>query len=156
MTTKELAFISFERTDKKYKGFLAIEAALNSDEEPEALIQKAIEIYENSINNITSHIDEINKSRKSQKHVTARQVWLVGDDIFKLRDNLENLGLQLDGVYDHLTRDLNVKQKWLEKVVILRRYLPEVGLIPETLNWGKLEKGTRRKTERLKLGLPPL
>ncbi|MGB6681396.1 MAG: hypothetical protein WBF08_08775 [Candidatus Bathyarchaeia archaeon] len=156
MTTRELAFISFEQTDKKYKGFLAMEAALNNDREPEYLIQKAIEIYENSINDMTSHIDEINKCRNSRKHVSARQIWQVGDEIFKLKDDLENLGLQLDGVYDHLTRDLKVKQKWLEKVIILRRYLPEIGLIPETLNWGKLEKGTRRKTERLKLGLPPV
>ena len=137
-------------------GFIAMEAALDTAKEPEILIQKATKIYKNSIAKLMSIIAEINKCKMDKKKVAARKVWLVGNEVYKLRDDLEGLGLQLDGVYDHLTRDLGAKKKWLEKAIILRRYIPEIELIPEALNWGKLEKGTRRKTERLRLGLPPV
>ena len=33
-------------------------------------------------------------------------------------------------------------------------YLSDVELIPKSLYWGRLEKGTRKKAERLKLNLP--
>jgi len=69
-----------------------------------------------------------------------------------LKDSLEILGLQLDSMYKHLTRDLGVKKKWLEKVIILRRYIENEEIIPQSLNWGRCEKGTRKVAKKISEG----
>jgi len=150
----KLAFVSFEPINGQYMGFLSIEAAISSDRDPEAVLREAANIYEGSIKRMRSILAEIEAARTNHKPIPARKIWQIGHAIFELRDDLRRLGLQLDGVYDHLTRDLGVKRKWLEKVVTLRRYIPDKSLIPESLNWGRCEKGTRRIAERLNKGLP--
>ena len=154
MTNRKLGFVSFEPINDKFRGYLSMEVALGSEKEPEILLQKATKIYENALKKMASIVSEIKKSRVNRTPVSARKIWQLGNVIFKLRDELEKIGLEIDGIYDHLPRDLEVKRKWLEKVIILRRYLPDIKLIPESLSWGRCEKSTRRKAERLRSGLP--
>ncbi len=154
MTNRKLGFVSFEPINYKFRGYLSMEVALGSDKEPEILLQKSIKIYENALKKMAPIVSEIKKSRVNRTSISARKIWQLGNVIFKLRDELEKIGLEIDGIYDHLPRDLEVKRKWLEKVIILRRYLPDIKLIPESLRWGRCEKSTRRKAERLRSGLP--
>ena len=154
MTNRKLGFVSFERINDKFRGYLSMGVALGGDKEPEILLQKSIKIYENALKKMASIISDVKNSRASRVPVSARKIWQIGNIIFKLRDELEKIGLEIDGIYDHLPRDLEVKRKWLEKVIILRRYLPDIKQIPESLNWGRCEKSTRRKAERLRSGLP--
>jgi len=154
VTLDNLAFVSFEPANEQFIGFLSMEAAIDSERDPETVLRKATKIYERSITRMRSILVDIQIARANHNRIPARKVWEIGDIIFELREELERLDLQLDGVYKHLTRDLGVKQKWLEKVVTLRRYLPDKALIPEWLNWGRCEKGTRRVAQRLSKGLP--
>lgn len=153
MSSDRLAFVSFERASGKFVGFLSIEGAVGSERDPEAVLREATKIYEQSVAGMVSALAEIETARASRTLIPARTVWRLGHIIFELKDELAKLGLQLDGMYEHLTRDLGVNQKWLEKVVSLRRYLPEESLIPESLNWGRCEKGTARIAQRLSSGL---
>ena len=148
------AFVSFEPKNEQFIGLLSIEAALGAERDLEDLLREATNIYKRYITRMRSVLVEIQVVRANRKLIPARKVWQIGDTIFQLRDELERQGLQLDGVYDHLTRDLGVKRKWLEKVIILRRYLSDKALIPKSLNWGRCEKGTRRVAQRLSKGLP--
>ena len=100
-------------------------------------------------------LTEIKNIRANKKPLPARFIWRLGNTIFQLVDDLQKDGFQLDGVYEHLSRDLVVKRKWLEKVIILRRYISKEDLIPETLNWGKCEKGTRKIAENIAKGILP-
>lgn len=154
MNEGRLIFVSFEPVEKKYRAYLSIEEAIFGRNDPQTIVQKACVIYEDAIRRMKSQIASIRAARASRRLVTAREVWSVGDTIFSLVNNLRKIGLQIDGVYDHLTRDLGEKKKWFEKAIILRRYVPDIKLIPESLNWGRLEKSTRRKAEKLKSGLP--
>lgn len=154
MTLDNLAFVSFEPANGQFIGFLSMEAAIGSERDPEAVLREATRIYEQSIARMRSVLVEIQTARANRNPIPAHKVWQIGHIVFELRDELERMGLQLDGVYKHLTRDLGVKLKWLEKVVTLRRYIPDKSLIPESLNWGRCEKGTRRVAERLSKGLP--
>jgi len=153
MTLDKLSFVSLEPAKGRFRGSLSVEAVLASEGDPEAVLRKATSIYERCLDTIRPILAEIEAARSSPRLVSARAVWRVGDSVFQLRDELEALGLQLDGVYRHLCRDLGVKRKWLEKAIILRRYLPDVALIPQSLNWGRCEKGTRRVAQRLSQGL---
>jgi hypothetical protein len=148
VTVDKLAFVSFEPSDKQFRAFLPMEEFILGDD-PETMLRKAAEVYEHSIIKMRNHVKEIQNFRDTRKLLPARKIWQLGDAIFELQDNLSKLSLQLDGLYDHLVRDIGVKRKWLEKVIIFRRYLPHENAIPQSLNWGRCEKGTRRAAEKL-------
>ena len=154
MIIDKLAFVSFEPIDKRFRAYLSMEEFILSDKNPELTIKKAVKIYEDSIMKMRTFIKEIQDFRNNRKLLPAHKVWQLGNAIFELQYNLSKLYLQLDGLYDHLVRDLGVKRKWLEKVIIFRRYLPDENAIPQSLNWGRCEKGTRRVAEKLRKGLP--
>jgi len=154
VTEKKLAFVSFEPTNRQFRAFLPMEEVISSDNDPAPMLRKAAVVYEHAIVKMRNLVKEIQDFRASHKLLPACKVWQLGDAIFELQDNLNKLSLQLDGLYDHLVRDLSVKRKWLEKVIIFRRYLPDENAIPQSLNWGCCEKGTRRAAEKLKKGLP--
>lgn len=155
MSLDNPAFVSFEPRSGRFAGFLSMEAVIGSEADPEIMLREATEIYQGCVSRMRSLLVEIDTLRSNRVLIPARKIWQLGHVIFVLREELARLGLQLDGVYDHLTRDLGVKRKWLEKVVIFRRYIPEEGMIPESLNWGRCEKGTARMARRLSKGLPP-
>ena len=150
MTVEKLAFVSFEPSDRQFRAFLPMEELFSSNNDPESTLRKAAEVYEHSIVKMRNLVKEIQDFRDNRKLLPARKVWQLGDAIFELQHDLNNLSLQLDGLYDHLVRDLGVKRKWLEKVIIFRRYLPDENAVPQSLNWGRCEKGTRRAAENLK------
>jgi hypothetical protein len=151
---ERLVFISFEKSGNKYETFFPMEELISNEKDIERLAKRAAKIYENAIHRMLLIISKMNNQRVERKPVSARMVWQLGDSIFKLTRDLEKISFQLDGLYEHLARDLTVKRKWLEKVIILRRYIPEISLIPAYLNWGQCEKGTRKVAEKISRGLP--
>jgi len=141
--------VSFIKSENDYIASVSMSEFLSSSVDLEPALKHASEVYKSSIEQMDSLIDDIQANRRKKVLLPARKIWKLGDSIFNLVNNLEVLGFQLDNLYEHLERDLNVKRKWLEKVIILRRYLPDIEIIPSSLNWGKCEKGTRRVAEIL-------
>ena len=127
-----------------------MEELISGADDLELKLKNAVEVYERSTEKMRSLVNEIQGFRDNHKLLPARKVWQLGNAIFELQHDLNELSLQLDGLYDHLVRDLKVKRKWLEKVVIFRRYLPDQNAIPKSLNWGRCEKGTRQAAEKLR------
>ncbi len=153
MSKNDLMLVSFKPNKEHFMAFFLMEQFLSSERDLEPVLKEASQLYEHSIRRMQSVINEINTFRKERRLLPARLIWKLGNLIFELVRNLEKLSLQIDGIYDHLVRDLNVKRKWLEKVIIFRRYLPNECAIPESLNWGRCEKGTRRVAEKLRQGM---
>ncbi len=152
MSPKRLTFVAFEPRNDTFVAFMPMEALVSTSEDPASMVRQAAKLYEDSIRAMRTSIDQIQRNRTSHTPTPARKIWELGNVIFGLCEELDRLSLQIDGLYEHLTRDLAVKRKWLEKVIILRRYLPDVSAIPESLSWGRCEKGTRKIAERLRDG----
>lgn len=155
MTPNIKSFISFEPKERGFSAFLPMETAIERDGNLESELSKLTKIYEDSMDEMHFILKKIQEARINKKPVPAYQIWRLGNKIFLLTDKLESLSFQLDGLYNHLVRDLGVKRKWLEKVIIFRRYIPNEKAISRKLNWGVFEKGTRRKAEQLVNGLIP-
>lgn len=153
MKPKKLALITIEPDKSKFIAYLSLDDSLLMEKDPAIISEIAVIIYKDTINNMASIIDNMKEYKKNRRPIPAKLVWKFADHIFKLKLMLEAIELQINGLYGHIGRDLELKRKWLEKVVAFRRYLPKESLIPESLNWGKFEKGTRRKAERLRNGL---
>ena len=154
MNNYKLSFVSFEPINKSFRAYLSMEEFILGKNDSELTIRKAVKVYENSLTEMRNFIKEIQNFRNDRKPLPAIKIWQLGNTIFELQGNLNKLSLQLDGLYNHLVRDLGVKRKWLANVIIFRRYLPDENAIPQSLNWGRCEKGTRRVAEKLRKGLP--
>jgi len=154
MNRKPLTFVSFDPKQQGFVAFISLEGFLASEEDIEPVIHGAAVVYGCAISRMRSIVADINSLRRVRKLTPARLIWRLGDEIFRLTENFTTAGLQMDKLYDHLERDLSVKRKWLEKVIIFRRHVPKINLIPEDLNWGRCEKGTRKAAERIVNGLP--
>jgi len=128
------------------EGFVALVSlhAFETEGNLEHDLARAATVYGNHIAELRAIIASIGCYRESRTPIPARLVWDVGDRVFDLVDTLRDLSFEIEGLYQHLERDLQVKRKWLEKAIILRRYVPDRELLPEDLNWGRCEKGTRR------------
>ena len=154
MTNKKLLFVSFKYDGKGYTSYIPLSQFLADGKDVETTLKEVAKAYQDFIRLMKKTLAEIQDYRSVRKTVPARLIWTLGDLIFQLTADLESKGFQIDGIYEHLVRDLEVKRKWLEKV-ILRRYVPNQGMIPEKLNWGYYEKSTRRKAEGTSKGVIP-
>jgi hypothetical protein len=134
---------------------MSLEEVLSTSSDLERLTQQATRLYTQSIEMLSPILDDIRSRRMQRRIIPASLVWRVGDMVFSLKADLSRLDLEIDGLYEHLMRDLGVKRKWLEKAIILRRYVPDVAAIPENASWGSFEKGTRRSAERAARAFSP-
>ncbi|MEW6046161.1 MAG: hypothetical protein AB1609_06735 [Bacillota bacterium] len=147
-------FVSFEWRDTRPVAFMTMDGIGTLDGDPEVVLDQAAELYWRFVLNTRRLVEGIRAARSSRQPVLARQMWDVGEAIFQLKKDLERLRLELDGVYAHLTRDLGVNRKWLERAVTFRRYLPDATLIPPALKWGPCASAARRAAERLRAKEP--
>jgi len=145
----QLAFITFDVSQQGIKTSLSMQGLSTIEGDLDTIITRATHVYEEALGEMSGLLREREQLISNRKRVPARLIWRIGDVIFRLNDDLAKLNLQIDDTYRHLTRDLELKRKWLEKVVILRRYIPQIDLIPDTATWGAFEKGTRRKAQSL-------
>jgi hypothetical protein len=155
VSKKDLAFVSFKPDKEHFIAFFPMEQLLSSERDLESVLKEAANVYEYSLVRMTSAVKDIDSFRNERKLLPARKIWRLGNLIFELVEDLQRLSLQIDGIYEHLVRDLGVKRKWLEKVIIFRRYISDEKIIPQSMNWGRFEKGTRRKAEKLSTGVLP-
>jgi len=152
MTREQMAFVSFDPTGKGFTALLSMADALRTELDMEGMMSRAAAAYDSAVSTMLGVCSEIEAFRARRALIPARKVWLLGDTIFRLRNELASLSLQMDDLYRHLSRDLGVKRKWLEKVIIFRRHVPDIALVPVGLNWGPCTRGTRRVGEALTRG----
>ena len=120
MTKDELIFVSFIKNNDEFSASINIDGFLSSNTNLESSLKEAAIIYGDLISNMLLSIKVIYSFRKNRYPLPARKIWELGDNIFEFVNKLSILSYQIDGIYDHLGRDLEVKRKWLEKVVIFR------------------------------------
>ena len=145
-----LILITFEPSNDYFTGFVEIESISSLGKNPERIIDKGSKIYGSSLKKMRTLLANVKSVKKGKRRlVLAKDIWLLGDAIFELKSKLANESLELNDLYSHLVRDLQVKRKWLEKVIIFRRYVSKMTLIPKSVNWGRFEKGTKRVSEML-------
>ena len=155
MISRKRRFVSFEMKGGTYSAFVTIDELLAGNDDLPSLLAQASALYSSYVSEMRALVDLIAAHRRKRELVPARVVWQLGDRIFGLVAQLDQLSLEIDGIYDHLERDLGAKRKWLEKVIIFRRYIAQERTIPEHLNWGKCEKGTRRIAEMIQKEMSP-
>ena len=149
---EELTFVTFEPKEEGFVGSVPMDQLDSLGKHPELLLNKATGIYARAIEEMRRLLSGMADLKDKRQPVPARIVWELGDNIFNLSHSLKQASLELDDLYAHLTRDLGVKRMWLEKVVILRRYIERQDTIPETLIWSKFYSAPKKAAMSLLKG----
>ena len=101
-------------------------------------------VYNSSISKMKEIVLKNIALRKEKKSVPAILMWNFGNEIFKLIGKLSEINFRWDNLYESLIRDLGVSDTTLERVITFRRYVPDINIIPDDVNWGAL-KGSPKK-----------
>ena len=149
----ELTFVAFEPREEGFVASVPMEQLDALGEHPEALLRAASEAYKNSIGGMRSLLADIAALKARRITISARKIWELGDAVLALISELEQYSMELDGLYDHLVRDLGMKEKRIGTVITFRRHLPDKEFIPETLAWSQCEKRARKAAQSLSKGL---
>lgn len=147
-----LTFVAFTPRQDGFIAAVPLEQLDGLGAHPELLLEKAGALYGESVAEMRLRLSEMAAMKAQRQPITAQKVWELGDAIFRLVGYLTNMSLEADSLYEHLARDLGVKQKRLGAAVTFRRHLPDKELIPASLGWAQCEKSARKAAENLSRG----
>ena len=111
--------------------------------------KKAAANYERFIKECKIIIDRI-KRGDSINQASLKDMWSLGNKIHSFTNGFKKDGFYLNGLYEHLTRDLQVSRDLLERVVIFRSYFSNRSLIPNNMLWREIRYAPRKNAEKLK------
>lgn len=123
-------------------------------DKPESALNLACAAYGRAMAAMRQSLADIDEIKSKRTPIPARKMWELGDAIVNLGAELEQGNMELDGLNEHLVRDLGINAKRMGTIVTFRRHLPEVELIPESLGWSQCEKKARKVAEELKANGP--
>ncbi len=117
---------------------------------PDERLQVACDAYGRTVGRMREVLSDIEQLKSRRTPIPARKMWELGDALVNLGAELEENYLEMDGLNDHLVRDLSINAKRMGTIVTFRRHLPEQDMIPESLGWSQCEKQARKVAEELK------
>jgi len=110
--------------------------------------KKAAANYERFIKECKIIIDRV-KGGDSINQASLKDMWSLGNKIHSFTNGFKKDGFYLNGLYEHLMRDLQVTRDLLKKVVTFRSYFLNRGLIPNNMVWREIRYAVRRNAEKL-------
>ena len=145
----QLAFVAFEPREDGFIASVPMDQLDVLGERPEALLKEACAVYGRSVGIMRSLLSDLERLKANRIAIPARNVWELGNAVVNLVETLRQASLELDALYEHLSRDLGINKKRLGTIVTFRRYLPNKNKIPASLRWNQCEKNARGVAEQL-------
>ena len=119
-------------------------------DKPEERLQVACDAYGRTVSTMRDVLADIEQLKSKRTPIPARKMWELGNAVVTLGSELEESFMEMDGLNNHLVRDLGINAKRMGTIVTFRRHLPEQEMIPETLGWSQCEKQARKVAQELK------
>ena len=148
----DLALIAVEPRDEGFVASVPIFLLDRLGDKPDVSLQAACDAYGRTIGAMREVMADIDQLKRKRIPIPARKMWELGDAVVALSSELEEDSMEVEGLNDHLVRDLGINGKRMGTIVTFRRHLPEKELIPEKLGWSQCEKQARKVAEELKAG----
>ena len=146
----DLALIAVEPREDGFIASVPIAQLGRLGEKPEMSLQDACGAYGRAVGAMREVLADIDQLKSKRIPIPARKMWELGDAVVTLGFELEEDCMEVDGLNDHLVRDLGINGKRMGTIVTFRRHLPDKELIPESLGWSQCEKQARKVAEELK------
>jgi len=152
---KNLVSIEFHPDDtggqSKFVGSVSLQELITRDETQISLssrTKRATKKYEQCLAQCKRILSRIERY-PSANQTPLKDMWSFGNGIHRLAKSLRRDGFYLNGLYDHLTRDLNVSRDLLERVVVFRSHLENRSLIPKDMIWKDVRYAPGKNAKKL-------
>lgn len=147
-------FVTFAPREESFIASVPMEQLDDLGDCPEVVLTRVSEIYGRAVEVLQSLVDDLDCLKATRTAAPARKLWEIGDAVFQLVEDLKEASFELDGLYEHLMRDIRIEKGRLGKyrltrAITFRRYLPDKELIPKSLEWSRCEKNARGAAEQL-------
>ncbi len=146
----ELASIAVEPRDEGFVASVPIVQLDRLGDKPDVSLQAACDAYGRTIGTMREVMADIDQLKRKRIPIPARKMWELGDAVVALSAELEVDSMEVEGLNDHLVRDLGINGKRMGTIVTFRRHLPDKELIPESLGWSQCEKQARKVAKELR------
>jgi len=143
-------FISFEKKRGGFVGYLSMESLSNAEIDHNRVIMDAVKVYSVFIRYAKRKINGLQREKKQKGFILARSMWKLGDKIFQLVDDLKAMGLEIDDLYAHLTRDLNKNKTWLSRVIAFRSHVQYQRDVQKDARWSRFVESPRKQIELMR------
>jgi hypothetical protein len=120
--------------------------ALNKD--LKIRLDKAGKVYERHLKKMKGLLKTRDNLKLKNKIITARFMWRIGNEIFLILEELNNIGLIVDDLYENLTRDLKVSKTTIKRLISLRRYFNDINELPPRLGWSKIKDAPKKYSNK--------
>ena len=155
MTGQRTAYasVAFQaHTEGEFRGSVPLsDLALLPDDPAETMHSVAV-IYQNALGEIKRWQEDAKSLRKSKTPLSARKAWELGDILRRLDDDLAGYGCQLENPYGHFEQHAGIPYKRVGGFVTLRRYVPDIELIPSDLKWNSIIKTVKSTGQAIAAG----
>lgn len=147
-----LASVAFRRRNCTYQGSIPLGDLALLRDDPGETMRAVTNIYGRALQEIRSWQRDVKVMRRSKAVLSARKAWELGDIVFRLDDALAQYSCKLEDMYGHLSQHAKTV-KGLGRYVSFRRYLNDVNMIPERLEWHSVEKKPKTAAQAIAAGL---
>ncbi len=149
-----LAAVALEPRNEGFVASVPIAQLERLGDKPEVSLQIACDAYTRAVETMREVLADLDYYKSNRIRIPARKVWELGDAVFVLGAEMGGNFMEVDGLNDHLVRDLGINVKRMGTILTFRRNLPDKEVIPETLGWSQCEKQARKVAEELKSTQP--
>ena len=143
------ASVAFKKRGGAFRGSVPMGDLPLLSNDPAETMREVTVIYQNALADIKRWQRDASKLRKSKTPMTVRKVWELGDILHRLNGDLAEQGCRIENLYDHLERHADISPKRASSFVTLRRYVSDVDLIPENLQWNKVLKTVKSTSQAI-------
>lgn len=134
--------VRFTPHDTGFRASVAIEDLASLAPDPSKRLENAARRYQHAIDQILPWRERMAQRKNQRQSTTAREAWLLGDIILRLRKDLADAGFAVVDLYASLAAHAGIPY-WSKRFETFRLHLDVPDLIPKTLAWGAVKSRAR-------------
>jgi hypothetical protein len=117
------------------KGHIKATTSLESLNDSSKNIQQELNYLERDYSILVEVIREIMDISSQQKKVDPRLYWLIGDNIIRFLERINDLGFYLMQQNKTFARDVQISESSVEKIIAFRRRFEKLSIIDPEISW---------------------
>jgi len=117
------------------KGHLKATTSLVSLNDSSKNIQQELNYLEKDYSILIKAIREIMDISSQQKKVDPRLYWLIGDNIIRFLERINDIGFYIIQQNKTFARDIQISESSVEKIIAFRRRFEKLSMIDPEISW---------------------
>ena len=140
-------FIRIMVMDNGSNPFRAV-TSINRIYDKSSNIRQDLSFIENDYSLLIGLINNLRSIMAKEKKRDPRLFWLIGDSIAGFLKRIDNMGFYLDRQTSTLSRDTNMSESTIRRIMAFWRQFPSISSIDPSISWTKYVRGQSTKYKK--------